>query len=311
MTRVAIAGSAGRLGRALVRAFTRYGDEILEVARPHFDITVPGDRARMETWRPELIINSAAWTDVDGCARNPERAHAVNGRAAGQLAEVAARCGARFIQVSTNEVFAGDSDRPYEPMEPINPRSPYGASKALGEELVLATGVRSTIVRTAWLFGPEGSNFVTKIMDAADRASSSAVPLRVVDDEWGNPTWIPALAERMSALAHDAATPEIVHVAGSPPTSRFHWAAEVLRAAGSAVQVTPISSDEFQRASSPPRRAILALAGENALDWRTATEHYVAARMPASSRSSDAIRPEEAPSSAPTTRSSGADRAAK
>lgn len=311
MGRVAITGSAGRLGRALVDVFGGSGDSLLEVARPQLDITVADDLARIEAWRPDIVINAAAWTDVDGCARDPERARAVNGRAAGELAEAAARCGARFFHVSTNEVFAGDADKPYEPGDPIRPRSSYGASKALGEELVVASGALSTIVRTAWLFGPHGPNFVTKILDAAARAASSGTPLRVVDDEWGNPTWIPSLAGRIRELANDAATPPIVHVAGSPPASRFAWATEVLAAARSGARIAPISSDAFDRASDPPRRAILAVAPENALDWREVTERYVRALAAASSRSSDAILAEDPPSSAPTARSSASDRMAR
>ena len=275
MRRIAITGSAGRLGRALVEQFAASGDSVLEVARPQLDITRTDDRSRIEAWRPDIIVNAAAWTDVDGCARDPERARAVNGRAAGDLAEAAARCGARFIHVSTNEVFAGDADEPYEPGDPLHPRSAYGASKALGEELVSASGASSTIVRTAWLFGPRGANFVTKILGAAERAAESNTPLRVVDDEWGNPTWIPALAERMHALA-DAATPlPIVHVAGYPPASRHAWASAILETAGSPARITRISSDAFRRDSQPPRRAVLALAPEDALDWLNATERYV------------------------------------
>ena len=309
--RVAVTGSAGRLGRALVDVFGVSGESLLEVARPKLDITNADDRARIESWRPDIIINAAAWTDVDGCARDPERAHIVNGRAAGDLAETAANCGARLIHVSTNEVFAGDGDRPYEPGDPVRPRSAYGASKALGEELVAASHASSTIVRTAWLFGPQGANFVTKILAAAERAASTDTPLRVVDDEWGNPTWIPALADRIRALVNDAAIPPIVHVAGAPAASRHAWAAEVLVVARSRARLIPISSDAFDRASDPPRRAILALTPENTVDWRHANERYVTALADASSRISEAIRSEDPPSSAPTARSSASDRTAR
>lgn len=311
MQRIAIAGSAGRLGHALVGAFREAGDEILEVARPQLDITVARDRAQVASWGPDLIINAAAWTDVDGCARDPERARAVNGHAAGGLAEAAARCGARFVQVSTNEVFAGDAEAAYEPGDPIRPRSVYGASKALGEELVAASGASSTIVRTAWLFGPRGPNFATKILDAALRAVSTGTALRVVDDEWGNPTWIPALAHRIRVLVNDPATPPIVHVAGAPPTSRHGWAAAILAAARSRAGIVPISSDAFRRASDPPRRAILALTPANALDWQGVTERYVGAIAVDSSRRSDASLAEDPPSSAPTARSSASDRTAR
>jgi len=307
MQRIAITGAGGRLGRALVDALAAADTHLLEVARPHLDITVAQDRAQIEAWRPDVIVNAAAWTDVDGCSRDPDRAFAVNGHAAGELAAVAARCAARFIQVSTNEVFAGDAEAPYDPGDPVRPRSVYGASKALGEELVTASGASSTIVRTAWLFGPHGQNFVTKILAAAEHAASASTPLRVVDDEWGNPTWIPALAERIRALVN-AASPSIVHVAGAPPTSRHGWAVAVLEAAQSQARIVAISSDAFVRASDPPRRAILALVPSESLDWQRATIRYVRGLAAASSSSSDAMRDEERPSKGPTARSSASDR---
>ena len=111
--RVAITGAGGQLGAELVRAFTAAGDEVLALARPDFDITRPADLERLTTWRPEVVVNSAAWTDVDGCARDPERAIRINGEAAGAVAAAAAAAGALIVQISTNEVFDGTLDRPY------------------------------------------------------------------------------------------------------------------------------------------------------------------------------------------------------
>jgi dTDP-4-dehydrorhamnose reductase len=251
--RVAITGAAGQLGRQLVRTFAGAGDEVLALSRPGWDIERAEDLARLAAWAPDVVVNSAAWTDVDGCARDPERALRINGEAAGAVAEAAAGAGALSVQISTNEVFDGSDERPYGEEDATNPRNPYGVSKLRGEELVLAANPRSVVVRTAWLFGPGGTNFVTKILAAAERARSAGKPLRVVDDEWGNPTWTPFLAEDVRALV-EAGANGIYHLAGEPATSRLGWARAFL---GDGAPIEPISMAEFPRASRVPPRAIL------------------------------------------------------
>ena len=234
--RVAITGAAGQLGRQLVRAFAESGDEVLSVARPEWDIESEEALRRLADWAPDVVVNSAAWTDVDG-----------------SVAWVAARAGALSVQISSNEVFDGARDEPYTEDDDTNPINPYGASKRRGEELVLAANPRSLVVRTVWLFGPGGVNFVTKILAASERAREASEPLRVVDDEWGNPTWTPFLAVDIRALVDQDVT-GIVHLAGEPPTTRFGWARAFLP---DEVDIRPISMREFQRASRVPPRAVL------------------------------------------------------
>lgn len=277
--RVAITGAAGRLGRELVRAFSGRGDQVLTLARPEFDITRAEDLERLAGWRPEIVVNAAAWTDVDGCARDPERATRINGEAAGAVARTAAEAGAMIVQISTNEVFDGTLDRPYTEEDQANPINPYGASKLAGERAVAAANPRHLIVRTAWLFGPRGTDFVTKILAAAERARAASEPLRVVDDEWGNPTWAPWLADAIAALVSDTrrVTAGVWHLAGEPPTSRWGWANHVLKDVD--VQILPITLAEYARPSQPPRRAILDTSRARAfgltLEWTT-----VAYRVP-------------------------------
>lgn len=255
--RVAITGAGGQLGAELVRAFQAGGIETLALARPEFDITRPADLERLTSWRPEVVVNSAAWTDVDGCARDPERAMRINGEAAGAVAAAAGAAGALIVQISTNEVFDGTLDRPYTEKDEPNPVNPYGASKLAGERVVAAANPRHLIVRTAWLFGPRGTDFVTKIRAAADRAQAAGEPLRVVEDEWGNPTWTPWLAEAIAALISDPRRRDVGvwHLAGEPPTSRRGWATHVLK--DREIQILPITLAEYSRPSRPPERAIL------------------------------------------------------
>ena len=267
--RVAVIGAEGRLGRHLVDSFIRAGDEVTAVPRAAFDLARP-DPAAITQARPDVVINAAAWTDVDGCARQPERAHQLNGSAAGAIAEAAHQVGALAVQISTNEVFDGRSDRAYREDDGPNPVNPYGASKLVGERAVARQAPEHLIVRTAWLFGPRGESFVTRIRRAAIVARDAGRPLDVVEDEWGNPTWSPDLASSIvRAVASDRRG--ILHLAGEPPSSRYHWAEAALRGWG--VELRPVMSDAFARASTVPKRAILdttvaAGLGIPVMDWR-------------------------------------------
>jgi dTDP-4-dehydrorhamnose reductase len=257
--RVAITGAAGQLGHELVHVFSRLGDEVIGLHRPDFDITRKADLARLVGERLDAVINAAAWTDVDGCANDPERALQINGDAAGWVAEAADRAGAFTVQISTNEVFDGESERPYREGDNPLPVNPYGASKLAGERAVAAASARSLIVRTAWIYGGPRS-FPVRIRAAADRARQARQPLRVVVDELGNPTPANVLAVRIAAVL-DIATSRsglrIVHLVGEPPVSRFEWADRILH---DSVALEPIRQQDYPRPSRPPRRAILSTA---------------------------------------------------
>jgi len=259
--RVAITGAAGQLGNELVRAFGQAGDEVLALARPDFDLTEPAHLARLTSWRPDVVVNAAAWTDVDGSAREPERAMAINGDGAGAVARAAADAGAMIVQVSTNEVFDGSIDRPYVEDDATNPINPYGASKLAGERLVAAATPRHLVVRTAWLYGGAVS-FPQKIRAAAERALAEGTVLRIVDDEWGNPTdvhWLGRAIERLVSIELADEEPlRVYHLAGWPPATRYQWARRLL--ADLPARLEPISGDEYPRASQVPRRAVLDVA---------------------------------------------------
>ncbi len=263
--RVAITGAAGQLGRELVRAFGQAGDEVLALSRPDFDLTEPAHLARLTSWGPDIVVNAAAWTDVDGAAREPERAMAINGDGAGAVARAASDAGAMIVQVSTNEVFDGALDRPYVETDEPNPINPYGASKLAGERLVAAASPRHLVVRTAWLYGAAVS-FPEKIRAVAERALAEGTAVRIVDDEWGNPTdvrWLGPAIERLVRIELAAAEPlHLYHVAGWPPATRFGWARSLL--ADLPVRLEPISADEYPRASRVPRRAVLDVARASA-----------------------------------------------
>jgi dTDP-4-dehydrorhamnose reductase len=277
MARVAITGAAGQLGRQLVPAFEAAGHEVRGLSHAELDIADPADADALRSWRPAIVVNAAAWTDVDGCARDPDRAMRVNGEAAGRLAELAASWGALSVQVSTNEVFDGSIERPYREHDDPAPINAYGRSKLVGEREVAAANPHHLIVRTAWLFGPGGNNFVTKIVAAGARAAAAGEPLRLVDDEWGNPTWTPDLAAAIARMAIERGRVGVVHAAGMPATSRLGWGRAALKAAGIPVRIEPVASASFERASTPPLRAVLASSdGVPEMDWRPVTRRYAA-----------------------------------
>lgn len=248
--RVAITGAAGQLGSELVRAFRAAGWETVVLCRPAFRLEEP-----VLNVEADLVVNAAAWTDVDGCARDPDRAMRLNATAPGVLASRARDLGARLVQISTNEVFDGSDARAYAEGDPTDPINPYGASKLAGEEAVLASGADAIVVRTAWIFGGPRS-FPTKILEVARRAAEAGDPVRVVADEVGNPTPAASLADRIVSLVALPAPPRIIHLAGEPAVSRHAWAARVLEAADLPAPL-PISRGEFARASTPPPHAVL------------------------------------------------------
>ena len=275
MARVAITGAGGQLGRQLVRAFGSAGHQVRGLSRTDLDLDDGMDATALGDWAPDILVNSAAWTDVDGCARDPDRAMRINGEGAGRVAEIAASCDARVVQISTNEVFDGAREAPYSETDEPNPINGYGRSKLAGERAVAAANPRHLIVRTAWLFGPGGTNFVTKIIAAGHRAAERGEPLRLVEDEIGNPTWTPDLAGVVVRLATDASRVGVVHAAGTPPCSRLAWAEVALEAAGVASEIRPVELASFERASTPPLRAVLMPSpGVDEMDWRPVTRSY-------------------------------------
>lgn len=273
--RVAITGAGGQLGRALLGAFGGDRGEVLALARPDFDVTRPADLERLIEWRPDIVVNAAAWTDVDAAARDPDRANSINGEAAGAVARAAEEAGALIVQVSSNEVFDGTLERAYAEDDVPNPVNPYGASKLAGEVAVAGANPRHLVVRTAWLFGVGERNFPAKIRAVAERMLAEDRPLRVVADEWGNPTdvrWLAPAIAQLAALAIDGnAELGIYHLAGQPPTSRFEWARSILRDVP--VTVEPMRLEDYRRDSRVPPRAILETSrsqslGIGAFDWR-------------------------------------------
>jgi dTDP-4-dehydrorhamnose reductase len=275
--RVVVTGAGGQLGRQLVAAFGDVADVVIGLDHAGLDIGEGVAINGLKAHAPDVVVNAAAWTDVDGCARDPERAMQVNGIAAGRLAEAAARLGALSVQVSTNEVFDGSAGSPYREEDATRPINAYAASKLAGERAVAEANASHLIVRTAWIFGPGGTNFPSRIVAAAVGARGRGEALRVVSDEVGNPTWAPDLARGIVQVV-TAGLRGILHLAGEPPASRFDWAGQVLSGLPG-LELVPISQADYPRASAVPPRAVLSMerarsAGLAAMDWQPPSAGY-------------------------------------
>ncbi len=231
----------------------------------------------IERQNPSLVVNCAAYTDVDGCTRDPARAMLVNGDAAAFVAAACAEVGARLMHVSTDFVFDGRSDRPYVEDDPVNPLSPYGESKLAGERAVLEHVPDACIVRTAWLYGRNGKNFVTTML----RLGRERDELRVVHDQVGSPTYTRDLSEAMLNLIRAEAT-GFVHVVNAGQSSWCELARESLRLAGIDTPVHPITAEEFDSPTERPAYSVLStrryteLTGQTMRPWQDALRDFMA-----------------------------------
>ena len=250
-----IVGANGQLGRALMAAFgARPGAHITAWGGRDHDITDPRVAEAVAALQPDVVINCAAWTQVDAAESQPDAAFAANSLGPLYLAEGSAACGAALVQFSTNEIFAGVPGVVYYEYDQPAPRSVYARSKLAGEAAAARRLDRLYIVRVAWLYGPGGNHFPAKMVAAADRHQS----LRVVDDEIGNPTYAPDVAEALTALL-ETRRYGVYHLVNSGQTSRYAWAKAVLEATGRGhVPLAPIKLDQWPRPAPPPHHAVLA-----------------------------------------------------
>lgn len=292
--RVAVTGANGRLGRALIAAlgdaaFTGPAGPIAWT-RAEFDLDAPASiDALLDRDRPEVVINAAAWTDVDGCARDPELALRRNAESVHVLAEATAKRDIDLVQLSTNEVFDGrrDHDRGYRPEDPAMPGNPYGKSKSSGEIVATAAyrGRQGSlgIVRTAWLYGPPGNDFPAKILAAAERARAGGEPLKVVGDEFGSPTFTHDVAEAIVDVLGSDEWRGVFHVVNAGVASRAGWARELFRRVGMEVEVEEVPATTWERASTAPSWGVLEpteIPGREPLrPWQEALADYLPVLM--------------------------------
>lgn len=276
-----LVGASGQLGRALQRVYrSRAQVRVTCWTSQECDIRLPAAREAVAALAPDVVINAAAWTHVDGAEQNPDAAYAANALGPKHLAEGCAACGAALVQISTNEVFPGAPGEFYREYDQPGAHSVYARSKLAGELAARQVLDRIFIVRVAWLFSEDGENFPTRIMSAADRMGA----LRIVDDEFGNPTYAPDAAAAIAALV-DAGRFGAYHLVNEGWCSRYQFGRAVLEASGRRhIPVTAISHKEWQRPARPPLHAVLVNQAAASLGivlrpWADAVEEFCHSRQ--------------------------------
>jgi dTDP-4-dehydrorhamnose reductase len=287
--KIAVTGTTGRLGRALLQVLESAQLDVVEWSRPEYDLDNPAAASRLvERDHPDVVVHAAAWTDVDGCARNPDLASRRNAQAVSELAAACAADAIRMGLVSTNEVFDGArrDGQGYRETDPPRPINPYGVSKLAGEELASDAFNRAgrsgslLIVRTAWLYGPPGNDFPSKIIAAADRLPPDE-PFEVVADEVGSPTYALDLARALVRLVLDDPGGGVCHLVNAGYASRLEVAQRVLAHCRPGRATSAISRAQFVRASTAPAWAVLensraAALGVTLRPWPDALSDYLA-----------------------------------
>ena len=277
--RTLIFGARGQLGRDLLRVFHAEG-EVQGYDLPEADISDEvALQPMVERFAPDLIVNAAAYTNVDGAEDDLEAAFLANEVGARNLADLAAYRQIPIVHYSTDYVFDGTKRTPYEEDDPIAPLGVYGKTKAAGEAAVRKANARHFIVRTAWLYGPGGNNFVEKVL----RAAKEKPALKIVTDETGSPTHTLDLAEATRALAHTEHF-GVYHVVNTDHCSRFDYAKEILRLAGLTTPIAPCTADEFPAKAMRPRYSVLSTrklreaTGHVMRPWQDALRDYLRRR---------------------------------
>lgn len=273
--RILITGANGQLGCELRRVFA--SETLILKDLPDFDLAGSGVEEEIAGARPDLIIHAGAYTDVDGAEREPDRAMAINAAGTAQVARAAARAGARLLYISTDYVFPGTQRYPYSEDDVPAPINAYGLSKWRGEQAVVESGADALIVRTAWLYGPMGNNFVKSIM----RAALAQPSLRVVDDQRGSPTSVEDLAAVIKATAAGSVQ-GLLHVTNRGDCTWCEFARAIVEEMNLDISVLPISTAEAGRLAPRPSYSVL---GQQRLarldlvprDWREALNQFVKA----------------------------------
>ena len=277
--RILIFGSTGMLGKALMRRWS--ADHVIGLGSAQADVRNPDqvERAVSEA-QPDWIVLAAAYTDVDGCELNPTLASSVNTHGAANVAQAAARAGARLLFISTDYVFDGEKTAPYEVSDTRNPINEYGRSKAEAEQRILQLLPQACMVRTSWLFGAGGKCFPDTILKAA----SSRSEIDVVNDQRGCPTYTLDLAQSIIWLCRSNAQ-GIVHCTNRGDCTWFDFATEILRQAGAKTLVRPTTSEKYIRPAARPKNSVLSPAsltgfGIEMRPWQATLLEYLAERTP-------------------------------
>jgi len=269
--RVLVTGAGGQLGLELAEALPGRGHETVALSRAELDVADPGAVEEvLGAHAPDLVVNAAAYTNVDGCETEGDLAYAVNALGPRNLAQACGRLGSELLHVSTNYVFDGEADRPYEPFDLPNPISAYGRTKLAGEELVRGLTSRWYIVRSAGVYG-RGHNFVRTML----RLGAERDTLKVKDDEFISPTYARDLAEGIAEIL-EAGRYGLYHLTNAGSCSWYEFTREIFRLAGIEAEVVPIPASEYPLPAARPANGVLSSLGSFELRrWEEALVDYL------------------------------------
>lgn len=286
--RILLLGADGQAGWELQRTLAPLGEVVAASLGGEFGPRVnladgPGLRRLIEEVKPDALVNAAAYTSVDRAERERELAHKVNGEAPGLMGDALAARGVPVVHYSTDFVFDGRANRPYREEDEAVPENVYGETKLAGERSLLESGANAVVLRTSWLYGVRGQNFLLTMLKLFQEREE----LRVVDDQVGAPTWSRMLAEVTAAVLYRMLAPEgsgprpqgLYHVTGAGETSWYGFARLILESSGLSCRLVPISSNEFPAPARRPSYSVLDNAklretlGLALPDWRVSLTH--------------------------------------
>ena len=281
--KILVIGSHGMLGRELVTRLTtisdlkNQGNKVTSVDREHVDITNAANTSKFIAHvRPDVIINCAAFSNVDACEAQVSEAFAVNTTGAKNVASAGKQTRAKVIHISTDYVFDGTKDKPYTETDKPSPISIYGKSKLEGELAVQEINGNYAIIRTAWLFGPYRENFVTTMLNLGRKNHT----VSVVTDQCGSPTYTADLSYAIQNIIK-LDFQGLYHVTNSGTCSRFEWAKKIFELTGNQVSVIPLKTADFKRAAKVPQNSSLnctkytKATGQRMRSWQEALEEYL------------------------------------
>ncbi|BCA80092.1 dTDP-4-dehydrorhamnose reductase [Desulfuromonas sp. AOP6] len=294
---IALIGANGMLASAVKRVLPP-GYQLMAYGLPDFDITNRSQVLALQDSAPDIILNCAAYTNVDGCETQHELAMQVNGEGPGLLAQLASEIDAVLVHVSTDFVFSGDKKEPYHEEDPTGPLSVYGQSKLLGEQRIIESGLKKYfIVRTSWLYGLGGNNFVETMI----RLAKERTELKVVDDQWGTPTWTDDLAEAIFQLLTLGDTPHpspltppspygVYHFSNEGECSWYQFAVEIIDQARKSESlkvenILPIPTEGYPLPAQRPKYSVMskekykAATGRQVPEWRESLGKYFQERF--------------------------------
>ena len=277
MLKVWISGANGHLGQALCTRLDREKYQLIATDVAEVDVTVPAEvRAFADANRPDVIINCTGITDTDECEANPEHAYRVNALGARNLSIVARKCGSKIVQLSTDDVFDGQSKKPYTEFDDTNPLTVYGRSKRAGENYVKEFTHKHFVIRSNWVYGHGGHNFVNRVLAAAEAGNG----LSVASDQFGSPTSAKDLAKMIMYLisTNEYGT---YHVTCRGVCSRYEFAQEILKLAGKDIELRAVPTEQSDLSAVRPPYAVLdnfilrIIEVYDMPDWKESLKEYM------------------------------------